>query len=254
MSPQLPKSFLLTIKDSFSGHTFLIDTGVQVSMTPATALDQASPSVNLEITHLFSANGSHIRIFCTSSSYLCLARGKFHVNFLHADVAYPLLGADFLCQHQLLVDIAYHWSALVASPAYLAHQPHLPHLSVSNLWSLTRIPSLLFLVNFWVCSLLPSLLKTRIMESFTTSPLKSGASQDTSHLKSCGLPRKSLPPWCRWELFNPPGGIGPPPSTSFLKLPVSGTPVAITTDSIFILFLTVIQSHVYKTSLPPWLA
>lgn len=55
-----------------------------------------------------------------TSTYLSLVGRKFHVNLLHADVPFPLLGADFVHQHQLLVDEA---NCCLVDATHLTHLP-----------------------------------------------------------------------------------------------------------------------------------
>lgn len=81
---------------------------------------------------LYSANGSRIHVFRTSTSHLYFGGQKFRATLLHADVAYLLLGADFLRQHQLLVDVA---NPSLVDAVHLTHVPctSTPLLSSSRL-------------------------------------------------------------------------------------------------------------------------
>ena len=93
---------LLFIKDSISGRRFLCDTGAQKSVIPASSVDALSS------THgppMVAANGSPIRTYGTRLVDMCFNGQRFSWEFVLAKVAFPLLGADFLCAHSLLVDV-----------------------------------------------------------------------------------------------------------------------------------------------------
>ena len=93
----------LLVKDNHSGRTFLIDTGAQVSLLPATAHDRRHPSPTAP--KLVAANGSSIASYGTQQTHVQLGKRKFTVTFIIADVRRPILGADFLRRHKLLVDL-----------------------------------------------------------------------------------------------------------------------------------------------------
>ena len=85
---------LLFLCDEISGRQFLVDTGAEISVLPATRLDKRTgPSGPV----LLAANGSSIKTYgtCTLSIWV----------FTIADVSCPLLGADFLRSNSLLVDL-----------------------------------------------------------------------------------------------------------------------------------------------------
>ena len=93
---------LLFAWDSHSGRRFLVDTGAEVSVLPATGLDtrtgQSGPSLK-------AANGSSIKTYGVHTTKLCFASCQYEWKFIIADVARPLLGADFLRANSLLVDL-----------------------------------------------------------------------------------------------------------------------------------------------------
>lgn len=93
---------LLFIRDSISGRRFLCDTGAQRSVLPASRLDIITDSHGPPME---AANGSPIRTYGTRSVELCFGGQHFSWDFVTAKVAVPLLGADFLCAHGLLVDV-----------------------------------------------------------------------------------------------------------------------------------------------------
>ena len=93
---------LLFIRDTISGRKFLCDTGAQRSVVPATANDTAG---GLHGPPLTSANDTPIRTYGTRTVDLCFGGQRFTWDFVTADISFPLLGADFLCAHSLLVDV-----------------------------------------------------------------------------------------------------------------------------------------------------
>jgi len=102
-----PGSPLLCIKDSFSGQIFLVDTGAQVSVLPATDAHRAEcVQEGPRPPRLQAANGSVIQSYGTLFRELCFRGRVFSGQFVCADVRRPLLGADFLLKNNLLVDIA----------------------------------------------------------------------------------------------------------------------------------------------------
>ena len=52
-----------------------------------------------------AANGSSIASYGTQQTHVQLGKRKFTVTFIIADVRRPILGADFLRRHKLLVDL-----------------------------------------------------------------------------------------------------------------------------------------------------
>ena len=96
-----PKSQLI-IQDNTSGLQFLIDTGAQVSVIPATWQDRRARSTG---PSLQAANGTRISTFGTRDIVLKLGRHSYSARLVLADVRRPLLGADFLRTHGLLVDV-----------------------------------------------------------------------------------------------------------------------------------------------------
>ena len=89
---------LLFIRDTLSGREFLCDTDAQRSVLLATVEDTA-PGVHGP--QLRSANDTPIRTYGTKTADLSFGGQRFRWDFFTAD---PLLGADFLCAHNLLVE------------------------------------------------------------------------------------------------------------------------------------------------------
>jgi cleavage and polyadenylation specificity factor subunit 1 len=92
------------IRDELTNRYFLVDTGAFVSVIPASDPDRATRQ--RDDTRLVSANGTPIVSYGTVEVSLQFARKSYTWSFTIADVAKPLLGADFLAHHSLLVDVA----------------------------------------------------------------------------------------------------------------------------------------------------
>lgn len=101
-------SALLAITDTLSGRAFLVDTGAQVSVIPASSSSSStSPaSSSSSCLKLQAANGSPIQTYGTVRMDVCFGGRTLTGRFFRANVQRPLLGADFLLRHRLLVDIA----------------------------------------------------------------------------------------------------------------------------------------------------
>lgn len=92
---------LLYVWDRSTGHKFLVDTGAQVSVFPASSCDRRKEATE----PLIAANGSRINTYGTKSIRLNLGFRKFKWDFVLADVSRPMLGADFFCSNHLLIDV-----------------------------------------------------------------------------------------------------------------------------------------------------
>ena len=80
-----------------------MDTGAEVSVLPPSSTERKRPSTSLT---LHAVNDSRIATFGTRSLSLELGlRRSFRWVFVLADVAQPILGADFLRHFNLLVDM-----------------------------------------------------------------------------------------------------------------------------------------------------
>ena len=93
---------LFHVYDKFSRCKFLVDTGAEVSVFPATSRDRRFGRTGLELQ---AANGSRIKSYGSKLLKIRLPCGTFRWSFILADVGQPQLGADFLRQHALLVDV-----------------------------------------------------------------------------------------------------------------------------------------------------
>ena len=102
-----PSSLLAT--DQRTGLKFLIDTGAQISLLPATFSDIARFRIDGNTQHtlnLSAANGTPIRNFGTREMYIILYGKSYKWNFVLAEIRQPIIGADFLSYYGLLVDMA----------------------------------------------------------------------------------------------------------------------------------------------------
>jgi cleavage and polyadenylation specificity factor subunit 1 len=93
---------LFFLWDKVSGRRFMVDTGAEISVLPATGFDRRSGRLGPELT---AANGTTIKSYGVSCIPLLFKSHKFNWSFTIADVEQPLLGADFLRAHSLLVDM-----------------------------------------------------------------------------------------------------------------------------------------------------
>ncbi len=98
-------SRLFYVTDRQTGVRFLVDTGAEVSVIPPTSHQRKFPS---KLT-LQAVNNSTISTFGQQSVTLDLGlRRSFPWIFILADVPKPILGADFLANFGLKVDIRHH--------------------------------------------------------------------------------------------------------------------------------------------------
>ncbi|GFX99720.1 hypothetical protein TNCV_3053771 [Trichonephila clavipes] len=94
---------LFFIRDRRTNVTFLIDTGSDVSIIPATKTQRQN---NSQMT-LSAANTSPIHVYTTQTLSLDLGlRRIFQWTFLVGNVSTPIIGADFLYNFRLVPDIS----------------------------------------------------------------------------------------------------------------------------------------------------
>ncbi|GFY01341.1 hypothetical protein TNCV_5078071 [Trichonephila clavipes] len=97
--------FLFFIRDRRTNVTFLIDTGSDVSIIPATKTQRQN---NSQMT-LSTANTSPIHVYTTQTLSLDLGlRRIFQWTFLVGNVSTPIIGADFLYNFRLVPDIIHY--------------------------------------------------------------------------------------------------------------------------------------------------
>ena len=92
----------LSLHDAKANRSFLIDTGAEVSVVPATEDERRRTPMQEE---LVAANGSRIRCYGEKKIQLQVGSRNYEWTFLVADVRRPLIGADFLTHSSLLVDL-----------------------------------------------------------------------------------------------------------------------------------------------------
>ena len=98
--PHLSKR--LHVRDRISGKSFLIDTGVDISLVPANPKACGKPSS----FKLFAANNSLINTYGESMLTFNLGiRRPIRWSFCIADVPHPIIGADLLSHYGFLVDL-----------------------------------------------------------------------------------------------------------------------------------------------------
>ena len=95
---------LLNVQDSINKSSFLVDTGAFLSVLAASPADRRRPVSSLKLQ---AANGTLIKTYGQKSLTLNLGlRRTFTWVFVIADVKQHILGADFLGNYELLVDVS----------------------------------------------------------------------------------------------------------------------------------------------------
>ena len=137
-------SGLLFLCDTVTKRQFLVDTGAEVSVLPATGLDRRTGQTG---PPLLAANGSSIGKYGMRTLSLHFASNSYQWKFVIAEVSRPLLGADFLRSNSLLVDVkgkrlvdavSYHSVPLSSTRGRTTHCRELS-LMMCN-WVLTMVP------------------------------------------------------------------------------------------------------------------
>lgn len=103
LDPTVTRSRLLYVSDKITGRRFLVDTGAEVSVIPASRFDRQRAE---RTASLQAVNSSTIATFGQRSLTIDLGlRRTFRWIFIVADVRFAILGADFLNNFGLNVDI-----------------------------------------------------------------------------------------------------------------------------------------------------
>ena len=99
----LTKTNTLSVWDRVTGTFFLVDTGAaDVCVFPASSNDKRKRT---PIENLTAANGSKINTWGQRVITFTLGQGKrYHQKFYLADVARPILGANFFTAKDIAVD------------------------------------------------------------------------------------------------------------------------------------------------------
>ena len=84
---------LLFIYNKLSGQDFLIDTGAEIIVVPASIKDKHYEQKGLQLA---AANGTTIQSFGDRNIFLKLGDNQYQWRFKVAEVNRPIIGADFL--------------------------------------------------------------------------------------------------------------------------------------------------------------
>ena len=165
-------SRLFFARDRVSHRSFLIDTGAVISVLPPTKLDKLRRQVGVDLQ---AANGSLIPTYGQRS--LTLNLGLRRTLRWIADVKHPIIGADFLEHHGLIVDMRHR--LLIDSRTDIKANITCTH---QNTYGLTTINSLLLSKNSFTSLLLDFPDLTR---SFVDSPIRHDV---VHHIETSGTP------------------------------------------------------------------
>ena len=93
----------LFISERTTGEQYLIDTGAAISVFPWKRSSPTQPTDFL----LYAANGSAIKTYGETRCEVNLGLRRPYIiwTFVLADVTKPIIGADFLFHHNLMVDL-----------------------------------------------------------------------------------------------------------------------------------------------------
>ena len=92
------------IKDEISGLAFLVDTGAFKSIFPAKEHEKHDEEAS-SCLELVAANGTAIHTYGERELPLRFNGRSYSWTFILANVRQPLLGADFLSQNHLMVEV-----------------------------------------------------------------------------------------------------------------------------------------------------
>ena len=99
-----PHKTTLFVQDAATNRKFLVDTGADVSVFPASSGTKRSQRCS---SPLSAANGTSIRTWGTRRINVALASDlTIPQLFYIADVTTPILGADFFIRNNILIDMA----------------------------------------------------------------------------------------------------------------------------------------------------
>ena len=100
------QSRLFYVADKVTGIRFLVDTGSEVSVIPPSSSDRRHPSDKFALT---AVNNTSIATYGKRSLTLNLGlRRSFPWIFIVAEVQQPIIGADFLRNFGLIVNMRQH--------------------------------------------------------------------------------------------------------------------------------------------------
>lgn len=100
--PDIKPTRRLFVLEKNTRWKFLVDTGSIVSSVPATAEETKREPIN----YLYAANGTAIRVFGEKLMAFNLGLRREYEGLVYVtDIESPIIGADFLIQHKLTVDL-----------------------------------------------------------------------------------------------------------------------------------------------------
>ncbi|GFS03712.1 retrovirus-related Pol polyprotein [Elysia marginata] len=93
----------LSVVDRLSGRSYLVDTGAEVSVYPASVQERKFQPPSSSLT---AANGTSIPTWGKRKVSLAIGhKGQYNHEFYLADVTRPILGADFFTKHGIAIDL-----------------------------------------------------------------------------------------------------------------------------------------------------
>ena len=85
------------------GQSFLIDSGADVSVYPASTKDRKNNTPSIQLS---AANGTSIKTWGKCNITLEIKPGQVYTHeFYLADVTCPILGADFFINNELVINL-----------------------------------------------------------------------------------------------------------------------------------------------------
>ena len=173
---------LLFVPDTNSKLDFLIDTGADISVLP---VKHAGNRTRQQVGTLYAANGSSIATYGDTVLTLDLNLGRsYSWEFATADVRYPILGADFLKNFNLTINL--HKCCLSDPTTGLSINGSINHSPHTSIQAMNKGAHTELLKNF------PSLTET----SASVEPI----THNFTHAIPTG---QHPPPYCRPRKLNP---------------------------------------------------
>ncbi|GFR88953.1 transposon Ty3-I Gag-Pol polyprotein [Elysia marginata] len=91
------------IRSILAGRSYLVDTGAEVSVYPASVQERKFQPASSSLT---AANGTSIPTWGKRNVSLAIGhKGQYNHEFYLADVTRPILGADFFTKHGIAIDL-----------------------------------------------------------------------------------------------------------------------------------------------------
>ncbi|GFR65672.1 transposon Ty3-G Gag-Pol polyprotein [Elysia marginata] len=101
--PPTPVEAVSRPKYRLSGRSYLVDTGAEVSVYPASVQERKFQPASSSLT---AANGTSIPTWGKRNVSLAIGhKGQYNHEFYLADVTRPILGADFFTKHGIAIDL-----------------------------------------------------------------------------------------------------------------------------------------------------